>query len=203
MWKDNLYSGSSSEEGCRQWCNRWGRGQSTPQTSDREIFADVSGKKRQGKKGKGEKIEKKRRKIVTGKVENWKRKERWKIWNGSWKIYKKRRGPCFLSFSFLFFFFVVLFSFVMFFFLLFTFQNDGNLSFSPIFPDFPLFFPIFGKFFAVRGGTLSPLTPQCATDKKKKSEIWKRKKRYEGKSLANHYRIPSTSFVKSVRQKPI
>ena len=39
-----------------------------PETSDREVFADVSGKKRQGKKGKGVKI-KKRRKIVKGKVE--------------------------------------------------------------------------------------------------------------------------------------
>ena len=46
-----------------------------PETSDREIFVDVSGKKRQGKKGKGVKIEKKRRKIVKGRVENWK----WKL----------------------------------------------------------------------------------------------------------------------------
>ena len=38
-----------------------------PQTSDREIFADVSGKNRQGKKGKGVKIEKKRGKIVQGR----------------------------------------------------------------------------------------------------------------------------------------
>ena len=60
-----------------QWCNRLGggerQGQSAPpppETSDREIFADVSGKKRQGKKGKGVKVEKKRRKIVKGKVEN-------------------------------------------------------------------------------------------------------------------------------------
>ena len=45
-----------------------------PETSDREIFADVSGKKRQGKKGKGLKIEKKR----------------WKIGNGSRKTLKKR-----------------------------------------------------------------------------------------------------------------
>ena len=43
-----------------------------PETSDREMFADVLGKKRQGKKVKGVKIEKKRRKIVKGKVENWK-----------------------------------------------------------------------------------------------------------------------------------
>ena len=55
--------------------NRPGGGQGgrvPPDTSDREIFADVSGKKRQGKKGEGVKIEKKRRKIVKGKVENWK-----------------------------------------------------------------------------------------------------------------------------------
>ena len=39
-------------------------GRVPPETSDREILADVSGKKRQGKKGKGVKIEKKRRKIV-------------------------------------------------------------------------------------------------------------------------------------------
>ena len=45
-----------------------GRGEECPtETSDREIFADVSGKKRQGKKGKAVKIEKKR-KIVKGKV---------------------------------------------------------------------------------------------------------------------------------------
>ena len=51
-----------------QWHNRWGRGRvPPPETSDREIFADIS-----GKKGKGVKIEKKRRKIVKGKVENWK-----------------------------------------------------------------------------------------------------------------------------------
>ena len=42
-------------------------GRVSPETSDWEIFADVS-----GKKGKGVKIEKKRRKIVKGKVENWK-----------------------------------------------------------------------------------------------------------------------------------
>ena len=56
-----------------QWCNRRGQGaECPPKTSDWEIFADVSGKKRQGKKGKGVIIEKKRRKIVKGKVENWK-----------------------------------------------------------------------------------------------------------------------------------
>ena len=53
----------------------------SPETSDRELFADVSGKMRHGKKGKWVKIEKKRRKIVKGKVENWK---------GSRKSYKKR-----------------------------------------------------------------------------------------------------------------
>ena len=49
-------------------------GRVPPQTSDREIFADVSGKKRQAKKGKGVKIEKKRSQNVKGKVEDWKRK---------------------------------------------------------------------------------------------------------------------------------
>ena len=46
-----------------------------PETSDREIFADLPGKKRQGKKGKGGRMEKKRKKIVKKKVENWKWKE--------------------------------------------------------------------------------------------------------------------------------
>ena len=45
-----------------------------PETSDREIFADLPGKKRQGKNGKegkgGGEMEKKRKKIVKGKVEN-------------------------------------------------------------------------------------------------------------------------------------
>ena len=40
-----------------------GRGRVPPETSDREIFAYVSGKKREGKKGKGVKIENKRRKL--------------------------------------------------------------------------------------------------------------------------------------------
>ena len=57
----------ASEAGFRpivQWRNRWrgaggqggrgGRGaECLPEISDQEIFADVSGKKRQGKKGKG------------------------------------------------------------------------------------------------------------------------------------------------------
>ena len=47
-----------------------GQGGRVAETSDLEIFADLVGKKRQGKKGKGVKIEKKRRKIVKGKVEN-------------------------------------------------------------------------------------------------------------------------------------
>ena len=38
-----------------------GQGQSAPQTSDREIFADLPGKKDKEKSGKGGKLEKKRR----------------------------------------------------------------------------------------------------------------------------------------------
>ena len=55
-----------------QWRNRrgGGGGRVTPETSDRGIFAYVSGKKRQGKKGKGVKIEKKIRKNGKGKMEN-------------------------------------------------------------------------------------------------------------------------------------
>ena len=37
--------------GTNQWPNRWGA-ECPPETSDREIFADVSGKKGQGKKVK-------------------------------------------------------------------------------------------------------------------------------------------------------
>ena len=86
-----------------------GRGQSAPPpTSDREISADLSGKKRQGKNGKRGKMEKKRRKIVKGKMEEG-------------KSSKMRRRPFFFSFLFLF-------CFVLFCFLLFTFfQNDENL----------------------------------------------------------------------------
>ena len=72
-----------------QWRNRRG-GQGAvcpPETSDQEIFDDVSGKKRQGKKGKGVKSEKKRKKIVKGKVES----------------YKMKRGPFFFFFFFFFF----------------------------------------------------------------------------------------------------
>ena len=46
-----------------------------PETSDREISANLPGKNRQAKKGKRVKIEKKRRKIAKGKLENWK----WKV----------------------------------------------------------------------------------------------------------------------------
>ena len=51
-----------------QWHNRRGGGQGAecPETSDREISADLPGKERQGK------MEYKRRKIEKGKVENWK-----------------------------------------------------------------------------------------------------------------------------------
>ena len=73
------------------WHNRQGAA-CPPETSDREIFADVS-----GKKGKGVKTEKKRRKIVKGKVENWKRKVE--------KLQMRGRGP----------------------FWLFTFEDDENL----------------------------------------------------------------------------
>ena len=41
-----------------------------PETSDWEISADLSRKKWQGKNGKGGKVEKNRRKIVKGEVEN-------------------------------------------------------------------------------------------------------------------------------------
>ena len=77
-----------------QWRNRWrgNRGQSAPppETSDREISADVPGKKkRQGK------MEQKRRKIIKGKVENW-------------KLQKEER------IFFFFFFFFFFFSFLLF-----------------------------------------------------------------------------------------
>ena len=52
-------------------------GRVPPGTSDREISADLPGKRRQGKKEKGVKIEKKRRKIVKGKkVEKLQNEER-------------------------------------------------------------------------------------------------------------------------------
>ena len=94
-----------------QWRNRRGSGRAEcpPETSDREISADLPGKRG---KGKGVKIEKKRRKIVKGKVENWK-------WEKE-ESYKMRRGPFLLLLLLLLFFF-------FFFFLLLTFQNQKNL----------------------------------------------------------------------------
>ena len=76
-----------------QWRNRWGA-ECPPKTSDREIFADVLGKKRQGKKEKGVKIEKKRRKIVKGKVENW------KLDMEVGKVIKRGEDPFFFFFFF-------------------------------------------------------------------------------------------------------
>ena len=54
-----------------------------PETSDREISADLPGKERQGKKGK---LSRKERKS---------KKEGWKIETGRRKSYKMRRGPFF------------------------------------------------------------------------------------------------------------
>ena len=68
-------------------------GRVPPETSDQEIFADVSGKKKQGKKGKGWKLRRKEGKLWKG---------RWKIGIGSRKSSKKRWGPFFFL---LFFFF--------------------------------------------------------------------------------------------------
>ena len=81
-----------------------------PETSDWEISADLPGKKRQGKQGNGVKMENKRRKIVKGKLENWK-----------WKVEKLQNEE---RTFFFFFVFCFLFYFVLFcFFLLLTFQN--------------------------------------------------------------------------------
>ena len=52
---DVIFVIAKNQQVSTQWRNRrgWGRGRVPPETSDREIFADVSGKKkRQGKKGK-------------------------------------------------------------------------------------------------------------------------------------------------------
>ena len=48
-----------------QWRNRRGAGgqSAPPETSDREIFVDVSGKKRQGENGKGVKLRRKEGKL--------------------------------------------------------------------------------------------------------------------------------------------
>ena len=99
MWTWRINLCLSAYRTTNQWRNFYlgggagGRVPPPPETSDREIFADVSGKKRQGKKGKGVKIEKKRWK----KVENWK----WKQEN------VRKRGEDF----FFFFFFLFLFAF--------------------------------------------------------------------------------------------
>ena len=72
-----------------QWRNRRGGGggaECPPETSDREIFAAVSGKKRQGKKGKGWKLSRKGGKL---EMEAGKRQ-------------KKRWGPFFCLFFLLF-----------------------------------------------------------------------------------------------------
>ena len=47
-------------------------GRVPPETSEREISTDLPGKKRQGKKGKGVKIEKNRREIATGRWKSYK-----------------------------------------------------------------------------------------------------------------------------------
>ena len=78
--------------GVKQWRNRGGGGRVPPETSDREISADLPGKNRQGKKEKGWK---------KGKLQ----KGRWKIENGRverWKSCKMRRGPFFFFFFFFF-----------------------------------------------------------------------------------------------------
>ena len=84
-----------------QWRNRQGgrgqsRGQSAPpETSDREIFADVSGKKARKKRKRGENWEEKK--------ENYKREGGKKLNEGG-KSYKKRWGPFFFLFFFSFHF---------------------------------------------------------------------------------------------------
>ena len=67
-------------------------GRLPPETSDWGISADLPGKKRQGKNGKEGKMERKRRKIVKGKVE---------IENGrrGWKFQNKKRTFFFFCFS--------------------------------------------------------------------------------------------------------
>ena len=72
-----------------------GGGRLPPETFDREISANLPGKNRQGKKGKGVKInweeKKENRKRGGGKFENRR-----------WKIYKMMRGPFFFFFFFFF-----------------------------------------------------------------------------------------------------
>ena len=62
------------------------------ETSDRELSADLSGKRGKGKRENGAK-----------KKENRKRAGRWKIENGMRKSYKMRRGPSSSSFFFFLF----------------------------------------------------------------------------------------------------
>ena len=80
-----------------QWRNRRapGGGGRVPQRilTEKFLLADLPGKNSQGKKGRAVKIEKKRRKIVKGKMEDLKME--------GWKSYKMGRGPFFF---FLFFF---------------------------------------------------------------------------------------------------
>ena len=94
---DMAFSGVGGEEGAQsskpgwqtnrhhttpiQWHNRWGA-ECPPETSDREISADLLGKERQGKKGK------------------WSRKE-----GKSRKGIRRKNDFFFLFFSFFFFFF--------------------------------------------------------------------------------------------------
>ena len=68
-------------------------GRVPPETSDREISADLSGKKRQGRNVKGMKVEKKRRKIVNG---------RWKIENGRMEKFQNEERTFFSFFVCLF-----------------------------------------------------------------------------------------------------
>ena len=68
-----------------QWRNRRGVGRVPPETSDREIFADLPGKKRQGK-------------IRKGGGGEW--RGRWKIENGRRGSYQMRRGLFFFFFFF-------------------------------------------------------------------------------------------------------
>ena len=62
----HLYRNNKFDLAFMQWRNTpWAGGRVPPDTSDREISADLP-----GKKGNGVKIEKKPNKIVKGKVEN-------------------------------------------------------------------------------------------------------------------------------------
>ena len=84
-----------------QWRNRrgWG-GQSAPRDFWPVNFCWPTGKKEGRKKGKEVEIEKKRRKILNGKVENWK----WKVekLQNEQNEDKMMRGPFFFFFAFRF-----------------------------------------------------------------------------------------------------